>query len=640
MTPGEPATESPRSAGVRERGRILLASVGIMALVFAGVAAVVIDALYAAAFDEQRARLSEQVQSRARLIGAIASFYARFSREAMPGGASAATLSQIAEAHESFAGLGETGEFQLARRDGDRMVLLLSRRHASRESADTIPLDSELAEPMRRALRGESGVIVARDYRGAEVLAAYDSVAELGWGLVAKIDLAEIRAPFIRAALAAGAIALLISGTGILLIARLMSMLLRSVGERSRQLEREITERRQAEEALRRSEEHLREAQKLEAVGYLASGIAHDFNNLITVISASCAALRSHFEDEDSGQAELDRIQQASVQAIHVTRSLLAFSRKLPVEKHPVCLQTIVDETTHLIRHLLPPGVELIVDRFDAPEVWVNSDRTQLQQVLLNLGINARDAMPFGGKLRVSLSTAREGEASGPAAALDVPSGFARITVADTGVGIPRELTARIFEPLFTTKARGAGTGLGLSIVHGIVTEHGGRIEVESETGRGTSFSVYLPRVAAPSTRQWKAPDVGPEGKGELILLAEGHEQVRAALASTLESLGYEVVQAADGEALLECVAKHRAAIELLVVELDLPKRNGLECLAELRGAGVRVPAVLITRSDVDRIDERLGPEDVLLRKPFEMHGFSEVVTRVLASCGAKDLAS
>jgi signal transduction histidine kinase len=640
MTSGEPPTRVPRDASTRARGRMLLVSIGIMALVFVAVAAVVIYALYTAAFEEQRARLTEVVQSRARFIEAVAHFDARFSREDVPGGPTAATLSQIVEAHENFEGLGETGEFQLARRDGDQMVFLVRQRHGGGESPRTIPFDSELAEPMRRALRGESGVTVGLDYRGVRVLAAYDSVLQTGWGVVAKLDLQEIRAPFIRAALMAGVVALLISGTGTWLIVRLMSMLLRSVENHTRQLEREILERRQAEEALRRSEEHLREAQKLEAIAHLTSGIAHDFNNLIAVISASSEALRTYVEDRDTARAELDRIQQASEQAMHVTRSLLTFSRNVPVEKLPIRLQNLVDETSDLIRHILPVGVELIVRRPDEPAVWVSSDRTQLQQVLLNLAINARDAMPLGGTLSISLSSARETQPDSSATPSDVSPGFARITVADTGIGIPPELRSRIFEPLFTTKARGAGTGLGLSIVHGIVTEHDGRIEVESETGRGSSFSVYLPQVGPPDVPKRPLPEAGPEGKGELILLAEGHEQVRAALASTLESLGYEVVQAGDGAAFLERLAENRAAAELLVVEMDLPKRSGLKCLSDIRAAGVDVPAVMITGRSVEPIDERLGTNEVLLRKPFEMSEFGELVTALLASRGQRDRSS
>ncbi len=392
----------------------------------------------------------------------------------------------------------------------------------------------------------------------------------------------------------------------------------------------DVTDRRQAEQALYRSEEQLRESQKLETIGLLASGIAHDFGNLASVMLASSAALEAHIGDDRAAHAELDLIRHAAEQASGITGSLLTFSRDDPVDKCPVRLQSVVTAAADLLRRILPARIDLIVQLPEDDDSWVNADASQLQQVLLNLAINARDAMPEGGMLRIDLAC------SSPASDVGLhrdTGRVGRISVSDTGSGISQELRARIFQPFFSTKARGQGVGLGLALAQGVVSEHGGRIEVRSEPGRGTTFVVELPCIVSPPV----APDdertrAALRAERARVLLAEGHEQVRAALAATLEALGCEVVQVGDGPALLERFLEQRDRVGLLVVDDALLDHSELMRLAALRRANACAPAAVLTGGASTVADSFGGTMDIVLRKPFEMSEFTEAVAKLLAA--------
>ena len=277
-----------------ERQRILLSSIAIMVVVSLSAAGIAIYALYSAAFEVHKARLEEVVLSRARLIEAVGRFDAEFSQGGFPGGAREATLSQVVEAHESFQGFGETGEFTLARREGDEIVWLLRHRHGDLEVPSPISLDTDLAEPMRRALRGESGTVVGLDYRGAEVLAAYEFIAELGWGVVAKIDMREINEPFLRAGRLVAGIALLVIAVGAGLILRVTSPLIRRVEARTDEL-REARDRLRAStsEALLSED---RERRKL------AVDLHDGLSQLLTLASMKLALLRKSLEGQGLDQ--------------------------------------------------------------------------------------------------------------------------------------------------------------------------------------------------------------------------------------------------------------------------------------------------------------------------------------------------
>ena len=391
-----------------------------------------------------------------------------------------------------------------------------------------------------------------------------------------------------------------------------------------------VIERMQADEDREALQEQLHQAHKMEAVGQLAAGVAHDFSNLLTVIRGHADRAGTMSADENQARKELESIREATRQAADLTRGLLTFSQKLPTEKKPVDLCAIVEESGRLLRRVLPAAVELKVDAACASPLWVNADQTQLQQVVLNLAINARDAMPDGGTLRVALSPATVADIASPAGASDSSGSFARLVVTDTGVGMPPEVQARVFEPFYTTKTRGQGTGLGLSIVHGVVKDHGGRIEVESEVGKGTTFTVVLPCIQAVPVHDTPTPStIVPQGTGELVLLAEDDRHVRGIIASTLESLGYEVAQAGDGPTVLEVFAQHRDRVRLLVLDADLPERSGPDCLCELREGGATTPAIVIT-GNVTLDPDELGRGTMLLRKPFGMPELAEAVSEAL----------
>jgi CheY-like chemotaxis protein len=299
-----------------------------------------------------------------------------------------------------------------------------------------------------------------------------------------------------------------------------------------------------------------------------------------------------------------------------------------------VRLGEVVQESVRLLRRTFPAGIELKVAVSPEP-VWVLADTTQINQVVMNLAINARDAMPVGGRLTIGVDEDRPRQAGGGG---DGSTGggserlqpVARLTVSDTGTGMPPEVLARVFEPFFTTKPAGEGTGLGLSIIHGIVENHAGRIEVDSQPGRGTTFRVLLPLsdpAAVDATQD--QPGSARTGKGELILLADDHTYVREIVASMLQTMGYRVAQADDGLALLELSAAHLQSARLLIVDSEMPGLGGIETIATLRRrrAG-SVPAILMAGSPECPIDA--DPATVVIRKPFQMNELAEAVAKAL----------
>ncbi len=388
---------------------------------------------------------------------------------------------------------------------------------------------------------------------------------------------------------------------------------------------RNIARRKRAETDRDALREQLHQVQKMEALGQLAAGVAHDFHNLITVIrgyaTQACASLLPDHAARQALRSILDATQQAS----GLARSLQTFSRKMPIEKRPVDLCRVVNDAVRLIRPTLPASITLEVDNPCDLPLWVEADPSQLHQVLLNLALNARDAMPDGGQLHVAVraSHPEPGRRSRTA-------GKATVIVTDTGVGIPPENLQRVFEPFFTTKPRERNCGLGLSIVQTIVEEHRGTIEVASRPGQGTTFTVSLPQTEPGQTSgQTDQPQEMPRGNGELILLAESDPHLGGIIALTLESLGYEVMQAADGRFIPEIARKRRERLRLLILEADLPGCHGVTCLRLLQEEGLLPPAIVLTGQSEPQ-DSEIPADVSTLARPFEMPELARTVYNVI----------
>lgn len=377
--------------------------------------------------------------------------------------------------------------------------------------------------------------------------------------------------------------------------------------------------------------DQLHQAQKLEAVGTLSAGVAHDFNNILTVIVGHTDLATGSLAPSHPAIADLTTVQQAAHQAMGLTRSLLTFSQELPAQKETLELGRLLSDSARLLRRVLPAGIEVEVDVDAETPLWVDGDWTQLQQLVLNLVINARDAMPDGGQL--SLRVSRMLVADLPEEGrIRTPTGWvARLAVSDTGMGILPEILPRIFEPFFTTRDRQKNTGLGLSIVHGVVKDHDGSIQVSSEVGEGTTMIVYLPCSSeAREGRRQERTGPGVEGTGQLLLWAGENPHVRGTGTLALESLGYRVLQAEDGPSILRTFFEHAVEANLVILDADLPKMSALECLREIRNAGERIPVILVgggTAIEEEDADERT----LSLRKPFTVAELAETVSEALA---------
>ncbi|MGE5569708.1 MAG: ATP-binding protein [Rhodospirillales bacterium] len=345
---------------------------------------------------------------------------------------------------------------------------------------------------------------------------------------------------------------------------------------------RDITDRLRAEEEHSRIEEQLRQSQRLESVGRLAGGVAHDFNNLLTVINGYADMLRYDLDEDDPLRAGLDEIKRAGERAASLTQQLLAFSRKQMIEPKPIDLNAVVAESEKMLRRLVGEDIEFVTTLSASPGA-VMADPGQIHQILMNLAVNARDAMPNGGVLHVDTASVDLSEEEAAGCQDAAPGAYVRLSVRDSGVGMDNETLQRIFEPFFTTKKQGEGTGLGLSVVYGIVRQSGGWIHVSSELGKGTVFDIYLPRLDA-AVLETAAPKNSAENLrgSECVLVVEDQEEVRKLAVEVLKSYGYSVLEAEQGEDALKVAARHQGSIHLILSDVIMPGMTGHELAARI----------------------------------------------------------
>jgi PAS domain S-box-containing protein len=343
----------------------------------------------------------------------------------------------------------------------------------------------------------------------------------------------------------------------------------------------DISGRLHAEEALRQSQEQLRQAQKMEAVGRLAGGVAHDFNNLLSAILSYSEMVLAELPDAHPSRDDIEQIRQAGARAAELTQQLLAFSRRQLLQPRTINLNTVVAGVDRMLRRVIGEDIELRAVL--APDLgYARADAGQLEQVLMNLAVNARDAMPAGGTLTLTTANAVVSESGAAHGLHPQPRHYVTLAVQDTGVGMTREVQERIFEPFFTTKGPGHGTGLGLSTVYGIVVQSGGRIVAASEPGAGSTFTIYLPAHAAdPEAAVAEPPQPQVRGGAETVLLVEDEQLVRQLTREILRRNGYHVLEACDGVEALATLREHPGTIHLLLTDVVMPRMSGHE-LVEL----------------------------------------------------------
>lgn len=400
-----------------------------------------------------------------------------------------------------------------------------------------------------------------------------------------------------------------------------------------RMLKRSIDRRMLVEQALADSQQRVYQMQKLDALGLLVGGIAHDFNNLLTAILGQTSLMLDDRPEDDDTREGLQDIQEAATHAADLTRQLLAFSRPQDQELRVLDLADLVNGMTGMLRRVLRESIELQV-RADVPVDPIEADETQLQQVILNLAINAGDAMPKGGTLTISVDNTEVSAAEATDAG--IPAGrFVRMVVADTGVGMDADTQQRAFEPFFTTKTRGRGTGLGLSTVHGIVGAANGHISITSRPDAGSVFDIRIPvsekRIDATGSEQRPEEEIGGS---EFVLVVEDEAQIRTFLQYGLRRLGYRVVAAPDADAGLDVCEKERGRIDAIVSDLIMPGKNGAEFMREASRLQPDAVGIFISGYTDDIID-RDGFEDLgvpLLRKPFDIRELASLIRRELAA--------
>lgn len=370
----------------------------------------------------------------------------------------------------------------------------------------------------------------------------------------------------------------------------------------------------------RKLEHQLLQAQKMEAVGQLAGGVAHDFNNLLTVIMSYSSLLLSDEETTASVRGDIREISNAAERAASLTRQLLAFSRKQVLQMRAVNVNSIVTNVEKMLHRLIGEDISLVT-HLDTDLGLINADPGQLEQVLINLAVNARDAMMGGGTLTITTDNAELTEEHGERHFGATPGQYVMLAVTDTGSGMPKEVQQHLFEPFYTTKGPGKGTGLGLATVHGIVKQSDGDIYVYSELGHGTTFKLYFPSLikgAEPALTPPEHPAIASRGS-ETVLIAEDDEALRALAARVLDSLGYNVLVARTGGEALRIVAEHKGVIDLIATDVVMPEMNGSQLVEKVLEARPGIRVLFMSGYTDDEVMRRgvIDGQTAFLQKPF-----------------------
>ncbi|MBS3809127.1 MAG: response regulator, partial [Desulfobacterales bacterium] len=375
----------------------------------------------------------------------------------------------------------------------------------------------------------------------------------------------------------------------------------------------------------KRLEAQLLQSQKMEAIGTLAGGISHDFSNIMQAVLGYCQVLMQDKPEDSTDYKDLEHIEQSVKQAVAFTRQLMTFTRKVEIELQPVDLNQVVRQVKLLLKRTFPKKIDIDL-RLSESLFTVNADPGQLQQVLLNIGINARDAMPGGGRLVIETANADPEEGSSQDCRV-------LLAVEDTGSGMSEEVRKQIFEPFYTTKGA-EGTGLGLAMVSNIIENHGGRISCQSQPGQGTRFNIYLPAARGPAApKSETGPASVEKGLGETILVIDDEVYLRDFIETMLNRNGYRVIMAASGEEGIELYQKHRDSISAVILDLNMPGMGGRQCLAGLMDLNPQARVIVSTgdRSQFDPSDPVLQKACQIVQKPFEIREMLGKIKELLA---------
>lgn len=401
----------------------------------------------------------------------------------------------------------------------------------------------------------------------------------------------------------------------------------------NRELKTEIQQREETEAALRESQEQLLQSQKMEAMGQLAGGIAHDFNNLILVINGYSELLLNALKFDEKKRHHVEQIKLAGDRAATLTQKMLAFSRRQRVQPRPIDLNTVVSNISPMLSRLIGETIRVVTTL--NPVSRVKADPSQLEQVIMNLVLNARDAMPQGGTLTIETSNVDLDHLYVDQHRGSQAGSYVQLTVRDTGIGMDAETRRRVFEPFFTTKEVGKGTGLGLSVVYGIIKQTGGYIDVTSQPGSGSMFALYLPRLSSAVSSSHPPVAVRPLPTGrEGILVVEDELSVRNLIMNLLRHHGYDVIEASDGDDAVRLVDQTGAAIHLLITDLVMPRLGGFELAQRLTSQwpGIKVLYMSGYSDDTVLKQEGLPAGADFLRKPFTPEALLRKVREVLGN--------
>ena len=378
------------------------------------------------------------------------------------------------------------------------------------------------------------------------------------------------------------------------------------------------------------------QSQKMQAVGQLAGGVAHDFNNLLTVIIGNCEFLLMRHQAGDPSFKEINEVHQNALRAAALVSQLLAFSRKQTMQPKALVLGDVIGELAQMLRRLVGEGITLNVERDS--DLWtVHADEAQLSNAIINLVVNARDAMPSGGTVAIRTVNQTVSKSSALGTAIMPPGDYVRIEVSDTGTGMSQEIQSKIFDPFFTTKPVGQGTGLGLATVYGIVKQTGGFITVDSEVGKGTSFNIYLPRLrvdaAAAPVEVAASPARDVTGQ-DTILLVEDEETVRSFAARALRMRGYNVLEAGGGEEALEIVKSEAHTIHLIITDVVMPSMDGPTMVRHVKQLKPDLRVIFMSgyAEEAFRRNDQSSEDIHFLPKPFGLKQLAAKVKEVLSA--------